>query len=106
MTTTPLPSHRCRQSSAAKTEAPDDEDADDDGQGMIVIMVDVVVVVPSAAVVDGATDVVEEESVGALALAGNTEVTPTAKTVKRTVALRVITRALIFMMHILLKRNR
>jgi hypothetical protein len=66
----------------------------------------VVVVVPSAVVVDGATEVVDEESVGALALAGITEVTPTAKTVRRTVALRVITRALIFMMHILLKRNR
>jgi hypothetical protein len=73
---------------------------------VVVVPSAAVVVVPSAAVVDGATDVVEEESVGALALAGNTEVTPTAKTVKRTVALRVITRALIFMMHILLKRNR
>jgi hypothetical protein len=72
-----------------------------------------VVVVPSTAVVDGVVDVVagvvdvvDEESVGALALAGITEVTPTAKTVRRTVAFRVITRALIFMMHILLKRNR
>jgi hypothetical protein len=72
-----------------------------------------VVVVPSTAVVDGVVDVVagvvdvvDEESVGALALAGITEVTPTAKTVRRTVAFRVITRALIFMMHILLKRHR
>jgi hypothetical protein len=67
------------------------------------------VVTPSADVVDvvdGVVDVVDEESVGALALAGITEVTPTANTVRRTVAFRVITRALIFMMHILLKRNR
>jgi hypothetical protein len=68
----------------------------------------VVVVTPLAVVVvvDGVVDVVDEESVGALALAGITEVTPTANTVRRTVAFRVITRALNFMMHILLKRNR
>ena len=66
----------------------------------------VVVVVPLAAVVDGDAVVEEEGFVVALALAGITEVTPTAKTVRRTVAFRVITRALIFMMHILLKRNR
>ena len=76
------------------------------GDVVVVVPSAAVVVVPLAAVVDGATDVVDEESVGALALAGITEVTPTAKTVRRTVALREITRALIFMMHILLKRNR
>jgi hypothetical protein len=76
---------------------------------VVVTPLAVVVVTPSADVVDvvdGVVDVVDEESVGALALAGITEVTPTAKTVRRTVAFRVITRALIFMMHILLKRNR
>ena len=75
---------------------------------VVVTPLTVVVVTPLAVVVvvDGVVDVVDEESVGALALAGITEVTPTAKTVRRTVALRVITRALIFMMHILLKRNR
>ena len=75
---------------------------------VVVTPLTVVVVTPLAVVVvvDGVVDVVDEESVGALALAGITEVTPTAKTVRRTVALREITRALIFMMHILLKRNR
>jgi hypothetical protein len=75
---------------------------------VVVTPLAVVVVTPLAVVVvvAGVVDVVDEESVGALALAGITEVTPTAKTVRRTVAFRVITRALIFMMHILLKRNR
>jgi len=43
-TATPLPSHRRRQSSAAKTTAPDDKNVNDDGRGMAVVMVDVVVV--------------------------------------------------------------
>jgi hypothetical protein len=75
---------------------------------VVVTPLAVVVVTPLAVVVvvDGVVDVVEEGFVVALALAGITDVAPTANTVRRTVAFRVITRALIFMMHILLKRNR
>jgi hypothetical protein len=50
-TATLLPSPRHCQSSAAKTEAPDDKDVNDDRQGMVVVMVDVVIVAASTVAV-------------------------------------------------------